>query len=204
MLAGSAFIWRALPPTAEIPIGWNEAGEVTRRTSQAFGLLWVPSLSAVISGILAASATNSEGFARNWKLYRSMWFGLLWVFLVMHAMIVLTSLGVTVPVPSLLIAASGAMVAVVGNYLGKSTPDFPMGTGMTLPKRLRDPDVWARLHRAAAPIVVVTGVATVAAAFIFPRSIAAGVLVGGIALATAIGILRSRGGSRTLGNGVEN
>lgn len=190
MLAASSYAWLVLPPDARIPLGWSESGAVIDTVAKPVGLLLIPLLTAAISGILAVPSTGRENLERNWKPYRAIWLGLLAFLAVLHGAIVASSLGHAVPALPLALSALGLAVALIGNVLAKSDPEFPMG--MELPKQLRDPAVWSKAHRVAAPIVMLTGIITMATPWVIGAKAAMMVLIAGLVIATALGALRAR------------
>lgn len=190
MLAASSYAWLTLSPDARIPLGWSESGAVIDTVAKPVGLLLIPALTAVISAILAVPSASAENMQRNWKPYRAIWFGLLGFLAVLHSAIVASSLGYAVPTLPLVVAALGFSVMLLGNVLAKSDPQFPMG--MEVPQQLHDPTAWSKAHRSAAPIVMLTGLATMAAPWFIGAKMAAMVLIGGLLVATALGFMRAR------------
>lgn len=73
--------------------------------------------------------------------------------------------GAHVALPRVIVALVGALDVGIGNYLGKTTPNFFVG--VRTPWTLASPEVWTRTHRLAGWLFVASGVAMIVAAVLF-------------------------------------
>jgi uncharacterized membrane protein len=150
------WFWGRLPDP--YPTHWNIHGEADGFTAMPWGALLVPVVQALVWVVLAAAPWISPRKFRFEQSTRA--FGS--IFLVASAFLTATTavgvadaLGRHQAVGRMLPIAVGALLIGLGNYLGKTTPNFFVG--VRTPWTLASPLVWERTHRLAAWMFVATG-----------------------------------------------
>lgn len=93
-----------------------------------------------------------EPFARS---YEWLQLGLLAFLLLVHTCVLLAGLGFIFPMMQTMAVATGGLFVLIGNFMGKLTPNFFMG--IRTPWTLSDPEVWLRTHRFAGKVFVALG-----------------------------------------------
>jgi uncharacterized membrane protein len=91
------------------------------------------------------------------RAYRMIQLGILGFMFVMNVLVLLAGLGWAMPVNRLLPVGIGALLAIVGNFMGKVTTNFFVG--IRTPWTLAEPEVWLRTHRFAGKVIVFGGLA---------------------------------------------
>lgn len=185
-LAGIA--WAAagrFPPGAQLPMHWNAAGEADR-FADAYTALAMPVLLAAAISALMAAIPKLEPLQRDLEesapLLRAAWAGLLGLCAVVQIAVAGPAFGLSVG-PEAVLAATGLLLAVVGNALPKSRPGFFVG--FRTPWAIADPDNWIATHRLAARTMTAGGL-LIATAALLPISADARVALVAAALTGAI------------------
>jgi uncharacterized membrane protein len=194
-LAVLAVIWAlaawAWPRASDhIPVHFNLAGAADRYGSRVEGLLILPIVATLLYAMTTAWPRidpRGEGFALFTRPFAMVRFAVAAFMLAIHVAVVLSALGRPVRI-ELIPAVVGAVVALLGNYLPKTQPNWLFG--VRTPWTLSSDLSWRLTHRLAGPMLVVTGAITIAIAFIRP-GVAVGVLLGSILLTAAISVVYS-------------
>jgi uncharacterized membrane protein len=176
--------WAWPRATDHIPVHFNLAGEADRFGSRAEGLLILPFVTLFLYAMSAAWPRidpRGEGFALFARPYAIVRFGLMTLMLAIYAALVAAALGRPLKV-QLMPAALGIIVALLGNYLPKTQPNWLFG--VRTPWTLSSDLSWRRTHRLAGPLLVLSGAVAFVMAFVRPN-VAVSVLVGAI-VTTAI------------------
>jgi len=158
MLAASAWAWHLLARDARIPVHWSLTGEVDRYGGKFEGLLMLPLILAGVA-LLFTALPFLEPRARHLKLshkaFGALWVGTVLFFAAVHLGMVAKALGKSVDVPFMSGLASGLMMMVLGNYMGKLRSNFFIGirTPWTLSSELS----WSKTHRLGGWLFVLLG-----------------------------------------------
>ena len=186
MLATSWAVGSQLPEGARLPIHWGLNGKPNGYGSPAMALLGLPILAAGLSllmGLLPLADRRLSRSKPTLRAYRGLWLALLAVLALVHGCILAAGLGSSLPVARIVMGAVGALLAFSGRLLGQLEPNRLIG--IRTPATLRDPALWARVHRGAAPYFYAHGgVLALAALLGAPAPWLAGILVGGLAMVT--------------------
>lgn len=191
MLTVSAWAWSIMPTHAIIAIHWGFDGRPDASMAATWGLLLLPAMACALTTLLAALPRiepRRENLAASWKLYFAGWIGGIAVLLVTHVLVALNALGYAVDVPRWAILSVAALMAVLGNFLGKSRSTFFVG--FRLPWTLSSEAAWEKSNRLAGRGFFLTGLVTMAVV-VFAGTVAGGgtlgagvtasVLIGGVA-----------------------
>jgi uncharacterized membrane protein len=107
--------------------------------------------------------------------------------LAIYSIVVLSALGRPIRI-ELLPALVGVVIALLGNYLPKTQPNWVFG--VRTPWTLTSDLSWRMTHRLAGPLFVVSGMITIAMAFLWPGA-AILVLLGSVLATAAISVVYS-------------
>jgi len=146
MALAGALTWPHLPD--RVPVHWGFAGQPDRYGSRLEAVLLIPGLTLglyLLMLVLPRLDPRSANYARFAGVYA--FFRLLFVAFmgVMQGALLANGLGLSVPVPRIALIATGALLLLLGNYLGKVQPTWFVGirTPWTLTSTLS----WRRTHR---------------------------------------------------------
>jgi uncharacterized membrane protein len=163
MAAASLWAWGELPPGQSMPIHWNIHGEIDGWAPKEMALLFLPGMALLLSGVMAILPRfdpRRSNLAKSAKLYIVGWIGGLVVLLGAHVAVILTAMGVAVPIDRLVPPTLGIFLAILGNYLGKTRSNF--FAGVRTPWTLSSEYSWEKTHRLAGRLFVATGLVAVA------------------------------------------
>lgn len=161
----SAFLYNKLPD--QMPMHWNFAGEVDRYGSKLEGAFLMPFLNAGILFMLIwlpvidPKRASYERFESFYKLFQ--WIMVIF-FTIMHALVLIWSLGYQVSIGLYVKLAVGALFMILGNYMGKVGPNWFVG--IKTPWTLENPEVWTKTHRLAGPLFFAAGIIIALMAFV--------------------------------------
>jgi uncharacterized membrane protein len=149
-------------------VHWNAAGHANGFAPKAFGFMFVL-LMLVLNVVLSAlPAISPFGYGLEDSAavaHRRIQVTVMLVMLAVHAYVLGKALGLIGFSPqSLVFAAAGLLLLVIGNYLGKLRRNFFIG--IRTPWTLSDEEVWLRTHRLGGKVLVPAGVVLVALAFV--------------------------------------
>jgi uncharacterized membrane protein len=143
-----------------VPTHWNADGVVDRKMAKPWGPFVLPLTMAGVFALLLALPCISprkyemEPFRRAYGMIQ---LGILGFAFVMNVLVLLAGLGWAVPVNRLLPVGIGAVLVIIGNFMGKVTTNFFVG--IRTPWTLAEPEVWLRTHRFASKVIVFGGLA---------------------------------------------
>jgi uncharacterized membrane protein len=193
MLIASLIVGSGLPENMQLPTHWNLAGEADSHAPKWTALLLPPALIGAVSLLfyfLPALEPRGKGLERSQGLYLGGWAAILFMGLVIEVVVLAAALDWALPVNRLMIAAGGVVFAAIGNQLGKSRSMYLIG--LRTPWTLASEEVWIRTHRLAGKLMVVGGVAMVAAALVaLPPALLGALVAAVIAVAAGIPVLYS-------------
>lgn len=192
MLLLSAWAWKMLPEGSHMPVHWNAAGEIDRYGSLFEGLLLLPLISVGLAALLAALPLfdpRQGNLLQSSKAYIITSAGILLFMLCLHAAMILTAMGKPVNVPRVIMAATGVLFIVIGNFFGKvrSNHFFGVRTPWTLSSELS----WNKTHRFSGRLFMLHGLLVVLCAFLASEAVGLGVLLGGLFAITAVSMVYS-------------
>jgi uncharacterized membrane protein len=155
-LLTAAALYARLPQ--RLPTHWNWAGQPDGFTEKPWGPFVFPLLSAALWLVLAMLPRISpRGFRveRFDRVYGVVLVGSTALLLSIQAISFAAALGEPVAAPRFMAVALGLFFALLGNYLGKTTPNFWFG--VRTPWTIASPEVWSRTHRLAGKLFVAAG-----------------------------------------------
>lgn len=140
------------------PIHWNAVGEV-----DGYGSPWIvallPPIMATIMALLALVLPRidprGQGYTGFFRTYALIMNSLVLFFAGLQVITIGVAVGWPVSVPRLLCLGMSLLIVVLGNELGRVTPNYFVG--IRTPWTLADPDVWRKTHRVGARLFVAGG-----------------------------------------------
>jgi uncharacterized membrane protein len=178
MFIAGAVAWPRVPE--QIPVHWNIRDEVDRYGSRFEGLFAAPLIALAIYGLLVILPRldpRSQNYEKFALAYTAIRFTLLGFFTLLQAVLMCAAFGLRVPITTVVLLASGALLAGIGVQMPQIQPNWFVGirTPWTLSSEL----AWQKTHRLGGWLLPLSG-ATLAAA---------GILRTGWALIAAISFL---------------
>jgi len=193
MLIVSLAVGSGLPQDLRLPVHWGLSGEPDQFAPKWVALLMPAGITAAVSLLfyfLPALEPRREGLERSQGLYLWGWAALLVMGAAIEFALVSTALGWGVRVNHVIVAATGLMLIVIGNQLGKSRSMYLIG--LRTPWTLASEDVWIRTHRLGGKLMVGGGFILIAAALApIPSGVLATVVLLVIAVSAGIPIVYS-------------
>ena len=186
LAAVAALALRRLPPGTTLPTHWNAAGEVDRTADAATAVFLPVVLTLGVSAlfvVLPRLEPLQHRLQRSAGLLVTAWAALLGLMTVIEAMVAGPALGLH-PSATLVLAASGVLLIVIGNALPKSRPGFFVG--IRTPWSIIDADNWVATHRLGAWTFIAGGAVIVAAALLPVTAGMRGVLVSAAIVGAAL------------------
>jgi uncharacterized membrane protein len=141
-----------------VPWPWANGGANAAGLAKPAGALLLPLAHLFITLFLAAAPSMDPGALRGPqgpRVYPMLVAIVSGFLLLATGLVFAAALGVTVSLPSALLGATGALLALIGNYLGKIPQNYMVG--IRTPWTLSCQYTWERTHRFAAPLFVASG-----------------------------------------------
>jgi uncharacterized membrane protein len=152
-----------------LPTHWDLHGNVDGWIAKPWGALILPltQLGVVVCLLVAPRISPREAPMTEFAgVYKIVVVTLSAFLFTLTAVASLIASGVRLDMSMFVPIASGVVFVVLGNYLGKFRRNF--FAGIRTPWTLSNDEVWHRTHRLGGKLMVLSGVATVAAAFVGP------------------------------------
>ena len=167
ILAGVATLaLHRVPAGTQLPTHWNAAGEADRfaeaSTALFMPVLLVVGLSSVFA-LLPRLEPLQDRLDRSRALLVTAWGGLLAMMSLVELMVAAPAFGLHAPA-TLILAAVGVLLIVIGNMLPKSRPGFFVG--IRTPWTILDEDNWVATHRLGAWTMIAGGALILLAALL--------------------------------------
>jgi uncharacterized membrane protein len=193
MLAVSLAVGSGLPADLRLPSHWGLDGQPDQFAPKWVALLLPPGIIAAVSLLfyfLPSMEPRREGLERSQGLYLWGWAALLLMGAAIELAMVSTALGWNLRVNALIVGATGAMLVLIGNQLGKSRSMYLIG--LRTPWTLASEEVWIKTHRLGGKLMVGGGLAMIVAAMLpIPAAMLAAVVLAVILVAAGVPIVYS-------------
>ena len=157
----SAWYYPHLP--AQIPIHWNAPGRITNYGPKLWAVLQMPIVLACMWVLLLVLPLISpKGYRLDPFLgaFGAVVIGLMAALLIQNVVVLRSALHGSTPPGGLVFFTVGAMLIILGNYMGKFRKNFFIG--VRTPWTLASDEVWARTHRVAGWLYIVAGLVVMA------------------------------------------
>jgi uncharacterized membrane protein len=179
MIAFTGWAWVQIPDAAQIPTHWDihghANGAMTKLPALLIGPVMMAGLLAIFWGI-AKVEPRPNNLMRSRVVYAVGLVGAMIIAALAHIIVVLTALGVHMPVLQIMLPAAAALVIVAGNYLGKTRSNFFVG--VRTPWTLESDHSWEKTNRWTGRFLVFSGIATLVALIFSTATLAVSILVG--------------------------
>lgn len=163
MLGVAVWIYPHLP--AQAPVHWDAQGNVDgwmpRFWAAAMWVLLQAGI-AMLTPLLPYIPLRKFEIGRFARVYGLMMLAIQGVLLVIGVAALLAGAGYHVPIPMIATISVGALLMMMGNYMGKFRKNFFVG--IRTPWTLTSDAVWERTHRFAGWLFVAAGVVWIALA----------------------------------------
>jgi uncharacterized membrane protein len=190
LLALAAWGWVMTPEGMQIPVHFAVDGSVNRYGSrlEAFGLVPVAALALSVVFVAAPLIDPRGGNVRRSRpVVLVSWVGTMWVLALAQGMITAFATGLAGDaswMARLGGVATGALLVVLGNVLGKARPNWFFG--LRTPWTLSSDRSWDITHRWGGRLFVLAGLAGAGAVLVLPGA-AGFVVLAAAAMAAALG-----------------
>lgn len=169
ILAVSVWAWTQVPAGERVPVHWGPDGQIDRYGGKFEAFLVTPIATLGVTLLLAIVprfAGRPRNFERSAKAYNAVCIGVLLVMLVVHVDVVLSALGKGPSVPTIPLAALGALFVLIGSHMGTIRSNYVLGirTPWTLASELS----WEKTHRLGGRLFVAWGLLVIIAALVGP------------------------------------
>lgn len=156
-IAVAAILYPSLPE--QIPTHWNAQGEVDGYMKKPGGVIIMPAMAVFTFVIMKLIPVISPKGFRIDKF--SDVFGVLQVTLVgfmsiVAILVLMEARGLDVRINEMIIAGTGLLFVIIGNYLGRVRKNFFIG--IRTPWTLASDEVWNRTHRIGGRLFILSGV----------------------------------------------
>lgn len=157
------WLWPRLP--AQVPSHWNVAGEVDgympRHWAAAMPLLGVLTL-ACLTWLLPVISPKRFRIGPFAPVFVGLMLVIQGFVLVVGLALLLVGAGYALPMPKIAMLGVGALMMILGNYMGKLRRNFFMG--IRTPWTIASEATWERTHRLAGKLFVPAGAIMLAGA----------------------------------------
>jgi uncharacterized membrane protein len=155
--AAAASLYSRLPDP--VPTHWNLRGEIDGWTPKPWGAFMLPLTQLGVLVLLAlVPSLSPNGFRvdRFVRTYAKLELALITFLALITGFALAGACGwSSTGMPRLVCIGTGLLLVFIGNYLGKTTPNFFVG--VRTPWTLASPEVWSRTHRLAGWLFVAGG-----------------------------------------------
>ena len=153
-IVAGLILWDTLPDM--VPSHWGPTGEVDAYSSKEFFVFGLPLIMLGLN-ILCTIATGLDPKHKNNEgKPLILVYGLIPALTILLSVVIyFSALGLPLPVMSLIIAAVGLMLVLIGNYLPKCKPSYTIGIKISW--TLNSEKNWVATHRMAGKLWVIAG-----------------------------------------------
>lgn len=163
--AFSLAVYSRLPES--VPVHWGLSGEPDRYGSRLEGAFLLPAIMVALLALLRwfpSRDPRAANIAKFRDSYDLMVVSLISFMTALHVLLLGTSLGWDVNVPTVVLVGVGLLFVILGNMMPRARSNFIFG--IRTPWTLSSESVWTRSHRVGGYMMVAAGALTIAAAFV--------------------------------------
>jgi len=143
----------------QIPTHWNASGEVDGYMKKPGGVLIMPAMALITYVIMKVIPVISPKGFRTDKfsdVIAVLQVTLVGFMSIVAVLVLLEARGLNVRINEMIIAGTGLLFVIIGNYLGKVRKNFFIG--IRTPWTLASDEVWNRTHRIGGKLFMLSGV----------------------------------------------
>lgn len=182
MLLLAAWAWFQLPPDAQVPIHWGADGQPDGYASKTVGLFLLPLVTAGVAALFAVIPViepRRANIEKSGKAYTAFWIAIVLLMASIDVVTVAAALGAELDMTLIVLAGTGIVFIVIGNYLPKVRSNYMMG--IRTPWTLSSEMSWDKTHRVGGRLFVAEGIAFILVGLLRPvPEVLMAVLIGGI------------------------
>lgn len=197
-LTAGAGLWGYLTvePGVRVPVHWGLDGRPDRFAGPAEAFLSPLALAAGVTLLFAGLPRldpRGSNLRHSVRAYLVAWLGTLWLLALLQVGTVLTATGILGTKagglqPRLTLAGAALIIVLVGNYLGKTRPNWILG--VRTPWTLSSDLAWERTHRLAGRLFVAVGIVGAITSVVEPAA-GVSVLIAGVLTAALASVVYS-------------
>lgn len=192
MLGTAAYAWGKLPADARIATHWNIHGEADGFSSKVAGLLILPGIGTVLAPFLILVMRldpRQQHMAQSGAFLNVVVGSMLALFCALQGAVVLTALGVAVPMGPVVISLVGGMLMAMGAFMGRVKSNFVAGvrTPWTLSSELS----WRKSNALAGWLFGGTGGGTIVLAWLASPAVGTVFLLVAMVVSTLVVVVYS-------------
>lgn len=183
----AAFVWLSPHMPARVPTHWNAQGQVNGYMSPLGAMLTPMIVIAVLAVLtLLLPAISPRGFAITpfGSIFALIMLAVQAFVLVTALAVLLNAAGHPVQMPLISMLGIGALLMVIGNYMGKVRKNFFIG--IRTPWTLASDAVWERTHRVGGWLLMLAGAVGIALALAGGSLVVLVAIVLGVALVLTV------------------
>lgn len=145
----------------QIPMHWNVKGEVDRYGGRImiFMTLGLPLLLMGLFKVLPMIDPKRDNYRKHKKAYEMTIFGIVLMMVILHWMILLSSVGYNIKIDQIVPILVGVLFIVIGNYMTQVRHNYFFG--IRTPWTLASETVWKKTHRLGGYLFSFTGIMTI-------------------------------------------
>ena len=195
--AMSAYGWLNVDADAQVPLHWGLDGQPDRYGSVFEALIVMPAVFTGVAALLAVFPMidpRGRNLRRSSSAYLVSWLGIMALLTAIHVAVVLSATGRLENdgadvMPQLVGSGVSILLIAIGNMLGKARPNWFFG--IRTPWTLSSDLAWDKTHRVTGRLMVLGGIAMLAAILFLPSSYSFAVILLGSVVPALFGIAYS-------------
>ena len=155
-IVAGLILWNQLPE--QMPIHWNESGEVDGWSSKPFSVFGMPLLMLAFQWICAlGTGADPKKANHSEKVVQLILWMIPVISTVLHVATYLAALSMEVRIEVIIPIMVGLILTIVGNYLPKCQQNYTIG--IKIPWTLNSEENWNKTHRFAGWLWTACGIA---------------------------------------------
>lgn len=165
-------IWAYPKLPGRVPTHWDINGEPNGYSSRMLGVLLMPLMILVLTGVaqvLPRIDPRRANYAKFIGVYWLMINGILLFLAVIHFAMLGNALGARINLTRVALVGVGLLLALIGNYLRQVEPNWFLG--IRTPWTLSSDTVWRETHRVGGWVFGLGGLLLVGCAFVRPPAV---------------------------------
>lgn len=153
----AVWLWPSLPDP--MPSHWNTSGEVDGYLPKFWGVTLMPLVAVAtwaimkIIPVISPRGFRTETFDHVIRIFT---LALVAFMSLVAVLVLLESIGITAHIEQVVLAATGALLIVLGNFMSKVRKNFFIG--IRTPWTLASDEVWSQTHRLGGKLFVLGGI----------------------------------------------
>ena len=191
--AGGSLWARPLLPDAPIATHFDLSGQVNGTMPRDVALIFGPAAALVIAmlmlWVIPLIMPKKATLERSSEAYGASVVMVVLLFGLVHGGLIAHALHYPFDLMKMILAGTGLLFIVIGNYLPKTRYNYVMG--LRDPWTLSSEEVWDKVHRLAGPLYMLLGIGIVADAFLLPLPLAFMVMLAAVAAVIVVCLIYS-------------